>query len=71
MKWVPLSLIRVKGQPNMVIIFSSINLVANSLVHDSIGYVSTAFSTYSTIVIMYLALVLSPRLGKVPIKYMD
>lgn len=64
MKLVPVSLIRVKGQPNLVIIFSYINLDATSLVHDSIGFVSSHFVTYSTVVIMYLAPILRPESGK-------
>lgn len=46
MKWVHLSLIKVKGQPNLVIIFSYINLAASSLVHYSTSPTSFHFVTY-------------------------
>lgn len=37
MKWVPLSLIRVIGHTNLVIMFSYINLDTIYFVHDSTG----------------------------------
>ena len=70
MKCVPWSLIRFKGHPNLVIIFSYINLVATSFVQEWTGSASAHLVTYSTTVIMYLAPVLFPCFGKGPIKSM-
>ena len=44
------------------------NLVATSFVHEGIGSASSHLVTYSTAVIMYLALVLFPCFGNGPIK---
>ena len=61
MKFVPLSLIRVIGHQNLVIIFSYRNFTTTSLVHDSIGSTFSHFVTYSTVVIMYIEHVLYPK----------
>ena len=63
-----MSLIRVMWNPNLVIMFSYINLVATSLLNDSIGSTFVDFVTYSRTMIMYLALVLYPGFGKDPTK---
>ena len=68
--WLPLSLIRVIGHLNLVIILSYINLVSTSLVHDSTGCASSHFVMYSTFVMIYLAPSLYPGFGKAHIKYM-
>ena len=70
MKCVPWSLIRFKGHPNIVIMFSYINLVATYFVQEWIGSSFSYLVTYSTAVIMYLALVLFPCFGKGTIKSM-
>ena len=63
-------MIRVKGHPNLVIMFSYINLVATSFVQEWIGFASSHLVTYSTTVIMYLVPILFPCFGKGPIKSM-
>ena len=70
MKLVPLSLIKVIPKPNLVIIFSYINLDATSFVQDLAGFAYAHLVTYSTIVIMYLDLILCPDFGNGPTKYM-
>ena len=49
---------RVRGKPNIVMMFSYFNFVANSLVHESTSSTLAHFVTYSTTVIMYHAPVL-------------
>ena len=66
----PWSLIRVIGNPNLVIIFSQINLAVISLEHVSTGSTSAHLVTYSTTVIMYLALVLFAGIENGPMKSM-
>ena len=63
-KCVPWSLIRVKGHPNLVIMFSYINLAATSFVQEWIGSTSAHLVTYSIAVIMYLAPGIFPCFGK-------
>ena len=63
MKCVTLSLIKVRGHPNLVIIFSQMNFDMISLVQASIGSNSTHLVTYLTVVIIYLALVHRPSIG--------
>ena len=48
----PWSLIRVNGQPNLVIMFSYMNFVATSLERVSTGYASSHLVTYSTAVVI-------------------
>ena len=55
MKCEPWSLIKVIGQPNIMIMFSYMNLAATSLEQVSTGSASAHLVTYSTAVIMYLA----------------
>jgi len=62
-KCVPLSLMRTRGKPKHVTMFSYINLATNSLVHDTTGFVSTHFITYSTVVMMYFSPVHFSLLG--------
>ena len=69
-KWVPMLLMRVRVKPNIVMMFSYMNFVATSLVHDSTCSTSTYCVTYSIVVIMYLAPILWPRLEKVPTESM-
>ena len=66
----PWSLIKVIGHPNLVIMFSEINLAAISLEHVSTGSASTHLVTYSTAIIMYLAPVLFVGIGNGPMKSM-
>ena len=54
---------RVRGHPNLVIIFLYINLVATSLEHASNGLELAHLVTYSIAVIIYLALIRRPRIG--------
>ena len=54
MRCEPWSLIKVIGQPNLVIMFSYMNLEDTSLEQVSTGFVSTHLVTYSTAVIIYL-----------------
>ena len=70
MKCVPWSLIRFKGNSNLVIMFSYINLVATSFVQEWTGFASSHLVTYSTLVIMYLAPIIFPCFGKGTVKYM-
>ena len=70
MKCEPWSLIKVTGQPNLIMIFSYMNLVATSLEKVSIGSVSAHLVTYSTAVMMYLAPVLFAGIGNGPMKSM-
>ena len=65
-KWDPLSLINVLGQPNHIIMFSYMNFVATSFVQDSTGSPSSDLVTYSIDVITYLDLILRPDFGKGP-----
>ena len=66
----PWSLIRVIGHPNLVMIFSYINLAAISLEHVSTSCASAHLVTYSTAVIMYLTPVLFTGMGNGPTKSM-
>ena len=66
----PWSLIRIIGHPNLVVIFSYINLVAISLEHVSNGSAYAHLVTYSTAVIMYLAPILFTGMGNGPMKSM-
>ena len=61
-------LIKVNGQPNIVIIFSYINLVATSLERVSTGSASAHLVTYSTVVMIYHAPILLARTVNGPIK---
>ena len=65
-----LSPIRVIWHPNLVIIFSYINLVSISLEHVLTGYASSHLVTYSTAVIMYYAPVLFVGMGNGPMNLM-
>ena len=66
----PWSLIRVIGHPNLVMIFSWINLAAISLEHVSTGSASAHLVTYSTAVMMYLSPILFAGIGNGPMKSM-
>ena len=66
----PWSLIKVSGNPILVIIFSYINLASISLEHVSTGSASTHLVTYSATVIIYLAHVLFVGIGNGPMKSM-
>ena len=68
MKCEPWSLIKVRGKPNLVMIFLYMNLEATSLEQVSIGFAFAHLLTYSTAVMMYLAPVLFVRIGNGPIK---
>ena len=70
MKCVPWSLIRVSGHPNMVMIFSYINLTIISLEHVSTSSTSAHLVTYSTAVMIYLAPILFAGIGNGPMKSM-
>ena len=70
MRCVPWSLIRVSGHPNLVMIFSLINLAAISLEHVSSGSASSHLVTYSTAVIMYLTPIPFVGMGNGPMKSM-
>ena len=70
-KCVPWSLITVTGHPNLVMMFSQMNLASTSFVHEGTGYASAHLVTYSTIIIIYLAPILFPCFGKGPIKSID
>lgn len=54
--------------PNILIMFSYINMVATSFVQDATRSTSTHLVIYSTVVIMYLAHVLYLGFGKGPTK---
>ena len=62
------SLIKVIGKPNLVMMFSYMNLAATSLEQVSTGSASTHLVTYSTAVMIYLASVLFAGTGNGPIK---
>ena len=64
----PWSLINVIGKPNLVIIFSYINLAATSLEQVSTGSASTHLVTYSTTVMIYRAPVLLAGTKNGPMK---
>ena len=67
MKCEPFSLIKVIGQPNLVIIFSYMNLVVTSLEQVSTSSASSHLVTYSIVVMIYLTLVLFVGIGNGPI----
>ena len=71
MKCEPWSLIKVRGKPNLVIIFSYMNLAATSLKKVSTGSASAHLVTYSIVVMIYLAPVLFASTGNGPMKSMD
>ena len=68
MKCEPWSLIKVIVHPNLVMMFSYMNLESTSLEHVSTGSASANFVTYSTAVMIYLAPVLFVGIGNGPIK---
>ena len=70
MKCVPWSLIRVSRHPNLVMIFSYINLAAISLEHVLTDSASAHLVTYSTAVMIYLAPDLFAGIGNGPMKSM-
>ena len=61
-------MIRVSGQPNLVIMFSYMNLEATSLEQVSTGSASAHLVTYSTVVMMYRAPVHLDGTGNGPMK---
>lgn len=67
MKCVPRSLINVSGHSNLVMIFSYINLVATTCVHDSTCPASTHFVKYVMAAIIYLDPVHRPGVGNGPL----
>ena len=68
MKCEPWSLIKVIEHPNLVIMFSYMNLAATSLEQVSTGSPSAHLVTYSIVVMIYLAPVLFIGTGNGPIK---
>lgn len=50
--------------------FTYMNFAATSFVQDSIGYAYDDLITYSIVIMIYLALVWRPGLGKGPTKFM-
>ena len=68
MKCEPWSLIKVRGNPNLVIIFSYLNLAATSLEKVSTGSASAHLVTYSTVVIIYIVPDHLARIGNGPMK---
>jgi len=54
MKWVPWSLVRLFGHPDLNILFSKMNLAVVSVVHSFTGYTSTHRVRHSVAMIMYL-----------------
>lgn len=67
-KWVPLLVIKTRGNTNLVIIFSYMNLEAIYFVHASTDLDSTVFIKYSTPVIIYLNPILRLGLENGPMK---
>ena len=64
----PWSLIKVNGQPNLVIMFSYMNLVATSLEYFLTSFASSHLVTYSNAVMMNRAPVLLARTRNGPMK---
>ena len=57
-----------RKHPNLVAMFSYINLASISLEQVSIGYASTHLIRYLTVVIIYLAPIHPPGIGNGPMK---
>lgn len=55
MKWFPLSLVRLRGHPNLEMMFSKINLVVVSAVQSLTDAASSHLARHSIVVMIYLA----------------